>query len=334
MRAITLFIGISAACCLLAEKAEASDAIGPYVSQAESGQFVYAVFNNGWLGPYLAPEDDRDARRAAIVGFTGEPGEEVVIPALIDGIEVYGIDEGAFNEVTGIRSLTIPATVRFLRAGTLNHCKGLENIHVAEDHPDFASVDGVMFDKEKTTLLAVGSGRAGHFQVPDGTTTIGPFAFSLCTELTRVTLPEGVTDVGGRRGGAFLGCTSLEQIDIPDTVMNLGQKSFQDCTSLKEVTVPPGITEISFGLFWNCSSLATVKLPDGITSIGNYAFAGCVNLTLPALPASLTTVGASAFMGCARLGVVVPASVTSIGPHAFHGADVVMANEGDAGGGE
>jgi hypothetical protein len=326
----TISIALLVALSLQARQVSAGDVIRPYVENVESGHFLYAIYNNRWL-----MKKEEGVKLAAITGLSPGAKGNLVIPSSLDGIEVYGIDENAFSSCKGIKSVTIPKTVRFLRPGTLNRCQGLENIVVAEDHPEFASVDGVMFDKQKSKLLAIGSGRSGHYRVPDTTTAIGQLAFSLCTNLKRVTIPENVTDIGGFQGAAFQGCSKLERIDIPDTITNIGQKSFQDCNSLRQATIPSKVTRIPFGLFWRCGSLASVTLPDGITSIGNYAFADCTKVTLRSLPGSLTTIGAYGFKDCKGLkGLTVPESVTTIGRNAFRGCDVKMSNKQDAGDGK
>jgi len=329
MKKNTISIAILIALCLQARQVSASDAIRPYVEKGKSGHFHYAVYNNRWL------RVKEDGKRIAITGLSPDAKGDVVIPSSLDDIEVYGVDENAFKSCTGIKSITIPKTVRFLKAGTFNRCQGLEDIVVAEDHPEFASVDGVMFDKQKTKLLAIGSGRSGHYRVSDTTTAIGQLAFSNCTDLNRVTIPESVADIGGFQGAAFLGCSKLERIDIPDTVTNIGQKSFQDCSSLQQLTIPPKVTAIPFGLFWRCGNLTSVTLPDGITSIGNYAFADCTRVSLRRLPASLKTIGAYAFKDCKGLRMItVPMSVTTIGRGAFRGCDIDIANNPAAGDGK
>jgi hypothetical protein len=313
---------------LLPVKASASDPIVPYGKTGKSGDFNYAVYNNRWLLHGRKWAEENHIKRVAITGVLPGAKGKIVIPASIEGHEVYGIDDNALKSCTGVTSIVIPKTVQFLKPGTLNRCEGLENIIIAEDHPEFASVDGVMFDKTKTKLLAVGNGRDGHYEVPKTTTEIGPFAFSLCTNLKSVVIPDSVTDIGGRSGGVFQGCKNLERIEIPESVTNIGQKSFQDCTSLKEIKIPSKITTIPFGLFWRCGNLSSVKLPDGITSIGNYAFADCSKVTLECFPESLTSVGAYAFKGCESLAdLTVPKSVTTIGRGAFTGTTVEVADE-------
>jgi hypothetical protein len=296
----------------------ASDAIGPYISKGQSGKFSYAVYNNRWLLDPPEWEAEKDLTRVAITGISADAEGKLVIPSSIEGHDVYGIDENAFANCRNVTSIVIPKTVEFLKPGTLNRCKDLEDIIVAEDHPELASVDGVMFDKTKTRLLAVGGGRKGHFQVPESIVEIGPSAFSLCAQLKSITIPEGVTDIGGHNGNVFRGCAALEKISIPETVTNIGQVSFKACANLKEVTVPAKVTAVSHGLFWECGNLTKVTLPDGITSIGNYAFAECENLSLEVMPESLTKIGAYAFKNCKKItSISIPKNVTEIDTGAF-----------------
>jgi hypothetical protein len=327
LKTTTSIMASLAACIFLPTPLSASDAIRPYTKPGKSGQFSYAIYNNRWLGHSLKAGDEKNLTRVAITGVLPGAKGKIVIPSLIAGHEVYGIDDNALKTCKEVTDIVIPKTVRFLKPGTLNRCQGLENIVVAKDHPDFASVDGVMFDKKKTKLLAVGAGRKDRYVVPKTTTTIGPYALSLCASLKSVVIPKGVTDIGGHTGGVFQGCSNLESIDIPETVTNIGQKSFQDCGSLKQATIPPKVTAIPFGLFWRCSNLTQVTLPEGITKIGNYAFADCTKMTLKKLPKSLTTIGSYAFKDCKALkGLTIPKSVTTLERGAFKGCGVEMAN--------
>lgn len=321
MKTTTLIIAILTACIFHPTSLSASDAIRPYKETGKSGQFSYAVYNNQWLLHGQQAINEKHLTRVAITGVLPAAKGKIVIPAAINGHEVYGIDDKALESCMDVTSLVIPKTVRFLKPNTLNRCRDLENIVIAADHPDFASVDGVMFDKQKTKLLALGAGRRGRYVIPANTTAIGPYAFSLCTHLTSVIIPKGLTDIGGRTGGVFQGCSGLQSIDIPESVTNIGQKSFQDCSSLTQIIIPPNVTEIPFGLFWKCSNLNAVTLPDTITKIGNYAFAECTKLTLKKFPKNLTTVGAYAFKNCKSLkGFSIPKSVTKIDRGAFKGS--------------
>ncbi len=110
-----------------------------------------------------------------------------------------------------------------------------------------------------------------------------------------VTIPDGVTEIGGR---AFDGCSSLASVTIPDSVTKIGDSAFSGCSSLASVTIPDGVTEIGDSAFSGCSSLANVVIPYGVTAIGWDAFSDCTNLTSVTIPSSVEEMGFSVFDGC------------------------------------
>ena len=158
--------------------------------------------------------------------------------------------------------------------------------------------------------------------IPDGVTNISDWAFEGCCSLTSVTIPDSVTSIGE---SAFSGCSSLTSIAIPDSVTSIDNYAFRYCSSLTSVTIPDGVTSIDYFAFSGCSSLTSVTIPDGVTSIGEYAFSGCSSLTNVTIPDSVTSIGYDAFGGCSSLtSVEIPDSVTSIGECAFSGCSSLM----------
>ncbi len=148
-------------------------------------------------------------------------------------------------------------------------------------------------------------------------TSIGNVAFSGCSSLTEVAIPESVTSIGD---GAFNNCSSLTQVAIPESVTSIGDHAFAFCFSLTQITIPEGVTSIGDGAFNNCSSLTQVAIPESVTSIGDHAFAFCFSLTQIAIPEGVTSIGEYAFTYCSRLTqITIPESVTSIGDNAFYG---------------
>ena len=153
--------------------------------------------------------------------------------------------------------------------------------------------------------------------IPNSVTSIGDAAFSNCTSLTGVTIPDSVTSIGYY---AFYNCTSLTSITIPDSVTWIGSYAFSGCTSLTSVTIPDSVTSIGNSAFYKCTSLTSVTIPDSVTSIGDAAFCYCTSLTSVTIPDSVTSIGSSAFDGCTSLtSITIPDSVTSIGKNAFSG---------------
>ena len=135
------------------------------------------------------------------------------------------------------------------------------------------------------------------------------------TEVTAADL-AGITTI---RSYAFSHCTSLTSVTIPDSVISIGSYAFSDCIFLKSVTIPDSVTSIESNTFSGCTRLTSVTIPGSVTSIGVSAFQGCSGLTSVTIPNSVTSIGGSAFQGCSGLkSVTIGAGVTSIGNWAFY----------------
>lgn len=152
--------------------------------------------------------------------------------------------------------------------------------------------------------------------------------FAGCENLTRVTIPDGVTSIGNN---AFEGCCSLTDINIPSSVTSIGDSAFESCNNLTSINIPSSVTSIGESAFYNCSSLTSIIIPPSVTSIGDFAFTGCTYLTRDIL-SSVISVGERAFAdtrdfviedGCllahdgSSKDVTIPDDVTSIGEGAF-----------------
>ena len=106
-------------------------------------------------------------------------------------------------------------------------------------------------------------------------TSIGSSAFSGCSGLTSVTIPNSVTSIGG---SAFSGCSGLTSVTIGNSVTSIGWSAFSGCSGLTSVTIPNSVTSIGNYAFSGCSGLTSVTIGNSVTSIGNYAFSGCSGL--------------------------------------------------------
>ena len=155
-------------------------------------------------------------------------------------------------------------------------------------------------------------------EIPDSVTSIGSSAFRDCSSLTTVEIPNSVTSIGN---SAFFNCSSLTTVEIPDSVTSIGSSAFSGCIALTKVEIPDSVTSIGEDAFSD-TNLTSIVIPDSITSIGEDAFSYCGSLTKVEIPDSVTSIGSSAFRGCIALTKVeIPDSVTSIGEDAFSYCD-------------
>lgn len=163
-------------------------------------------------------------------------------------------------------------------------------------------------------------------ELPSSVTKIGR-AFRGCS-LTSVKLSEGLTSIKG----AFASCSELTDIKIPNSVIEIGDRTFSHCTSLQSVSLGNKVTTIGKYAFSSCTSLTRIDLPDSVTTLGGGAFYQCQSLVNVTLSNNLTCIKAAsdpwfcdgAFEGCASLrSISIPNSVIEIGPRAFKGCSLL-----------
>ena len=168
---------------------------------------------------------------------------------------------------------------------------------ITEDELKEAFIDewGVKYSKDVRKLLKAPKELRRGYSVKEGTRIICNYAFSDCSSLSNIVIPDSVTDIGDY---VFFHCSSLSNIVIPDSVSNIGNYAFTLCTSLSNIVIPDSVTSIGTGAFSDCTSLSKIVIPDGVTSIGYCAFSRCYSLSNIVIPDSVTSIGEEAFGGC------------------------------------
>ena len=233
---------------------------------------------------------------------------EVIIP---DG--VTSIEQGAFTGCSGITSITIPNSITYIGAGAFYNCDNLsyniyDNAYYLgnDENPYFALIKALSTD---ITSCEINS-NCKH---------ICSQAFTDCKKLTSINLPNTLISIGNI---AFQHCELLESINIPNTVTNIGWQAFIYCYELASINIPNSVTSIGPGAFAACYNLASVTFAEGsqLTSIDGQTFAGC-GLSSINIPNSVTTIGKEAFYGCSLTSATIPNSVISIGENAFKECD-------------
>ena len=230
---------------------------------------------------------------------------------------VTSIGDSAFRRCKNLTSITIPEGITSIGYDAFYMCSSLTSINVSENNKNYCSVDGVLFNKDKTELIQYPIKKEGtSYKIPNSVTSIGDSVFRCCENLTSITIPNSVTSIGQE---AFWGCSSLISITIPNSVTSIGDSAFFCCENLTSITIPEGVTSIGRYAFDECSSLTSITIPNSVTSIGDGAFRRCKNLTSITIPNSVTSIGDSAFWGCSSLtNITIPEGITSIGDDAFY----------------
>ena len=263
---------------------------------------------------------------------------EAVIPTEIEGITVTSIGQAfayctsltsveipasvtsigsaAFQDCTSLTSIEIPASVTSIGRLAFVRCTGLTGINVAESNAYYSSDGGVLFNKEKTTLISYPAGKTNtSYEIPSGVTSIDSCAFADCTGLTSVTIPDSVTSLGDNVFGSWReGPTSFTSINVAES--NADYSSDDGVLFNKDKTMliryPTGKTNISYEIpnsvsiiddnaFRGCTGLTSVTIPNGVTSIDIFTFERCTSLTSVTIPNSVDFIDVSAFDHCPNL---------------------------------
>lgn len=267
----------------------------------------------------------------------------VTLPRRLQSIDVH-----AFSYCHGLSTVTVPAAVTNLGLAVFASCRNLQSIEVDAASRFYASVDGVLYDKEIQTLLQCPAG-ISSVEIPKTVKRFADLSFMLCERLESLHIPAAVSEI---EPGAFLLCMSLknltvdsknksfsvqkgilydyqkeelvfclptqETVDILPSVKRISEEAFGGCTNLAEIALPDGVREIGEGAFDECFSLESITIPADVTTIPNMAFYMCRNLKEVQLLGAVTNIGREAFYSCRSLeSVTLPASVKHIGYRAF-----------------
>ena len=196
--------------------------------------------------------------------------KNIIIPSSVSTIE-----ESAFSRCTSLSSVFIGSGVKELDKRGFYGCDSLAEITVDEKNANYSSLDGVLFNKNKTNVIICPNGKKGTYSLPNKVTKISSYAFCNCSGLTSVTIPNSVTSI---EDYAFDDCTGLTNITIPNSVTSIEGSAFSGCTGLTNIMIPNSVTSIGGSAFSGCTGLTSITIPESVTSLYGSTFDGCTNL--------------------------------------------------------
>jgi len=281
----------------------------------------------------------------------------VKLTSIVISNSVETIGDGAFANCSMLTSITIPKSVTSIGSNDVFlACNWLTSIQVDAENPAYSSKDGVLYNKDKTTLYIYPVGKDDvTFDIPNTVILIGDNAFfdtrkKELQKLTSITIPTSVETIGYR---AFGERQKLTSITIPNSVKSIGDYAFGGCAELTSIMIPNSVEIIGNGAFSGCMKLASIDvdagnpvyssedgilynkgktvlyqyspakdgtafdIPNTVKTIEDNAFEGCFNLTSIIIPNTVTKIGMLAFNGCNITSISIPNSVTEIGQSAF-----------------
>ena len=241
----------------------------------------------------------------------------------LTSIEIpYGvttIDWGTFQNCTGLTSIKLPETVTSISPTAFNGIHSLA-FEVAENNNTYSVIDGVLFSKDKKTLIRYCLDKTNsNYTIPNTTISIGENAFYNCYNLLSVTLPPSSVEKIGN--SSFENCSKLTSVTLNEGLKEIGSRAFSQCNSLKTITIPNSVTSLT-ATFYDNKGLTSVTLSSNLTVLGANTFRGCTNITSVTLPESLLEIKEYAFSKTGLSTLTIPKNVSKIDGSAFNNTDI------------
>ena len=198
------------------------------------------------------------------------------LTSIVIGDSVTSIGDGAFANCVNLTSIEIPDSVTSIGVQAFSCCNLLASITVDENNSEYCSIDGNLYNKDKTELIQYAIGKENtSFIIPNSVTSISDCAFADCLSLKNIEIPDSVTSIASY---VFSGCSNLTEVILPCGITEIKDLTFQHCDSLTEMVIPEGVTLIDWLAFYGCDNLASVVIPESVTRIGEEAFGYCARL--------------------------------------------------------
>lgn len=242
------------------------------------------------------------------------PDTRQAISTIREGLDYRNIQSITFNKIQSFVNVQerIPERIKIIlkETGFIGHDmidfwtqSKASCLELCDENPYYKTIDGALFTKDGTVLIKYPSSRAGHYDIPEGTTTIASRAFYSC-ELSSVTIPSSMRQILPK---AFAECKKLSSVDIRDGIKDLGigrsTLLFYNCNSLKHIEIPSSVQIIAEQVFDGCN-LESVKFNEGLLQIMDNVFTSSLLTGDITLPSTLDYIGGSNFQSVKQITVL------------------------------
>lgn len=219
-----------------------------------------------------------------------------------------------FCKCDQLRKITIPNSVTSIEKNAFLLCDNLKEIIAKPENKNFKTAEGVLFDKDMTTLIKCPDGKTGTYNIPEGTVKLLGEAFSNTEKLEKLVIPASLNDIGSSNSVPFYICNAMKAFEVhknnktfasvdgvlfdknietllkypkgrcgeyvvPETVKKIDKYSFYEVYGLTKVILPKSLTEIASSAFAHIKKLSTITLPEKLEQIGFGVFMNCTGLS-------------------------------------------------------
>ena len=197
-----------------------------------------------------------------LTSYNDTPGQtELVIPDEFNGLPVTAIGELAVQRCDNLSKIVIGKNIESIDKWGIINCRYLKKIVVDEENKFFSDLDGIMMNRDKTTLLVYPNAHIAEYDKNGA-----------LKETVSVAVPEGVETISY---GAFYKCYAIEEIILPPSVSVIEERAFHGCENLKSAVLNEGLRSLGKDAFMRCYSLAEITLPSTLREVGDFVFYDC-----------------------------------------------------------
>ena len=242
--------------------------------------------------------------------------ESTDIKKVVISSGVTNIGDYLFYNCSKIKTIEISETVTSIGCFSFFGCTSLKAINVNADNNTFTSVDGVLFNKNKTELVRFPAAKLStSYIVPYGVKNISVAAFTNCINVDSVIISNTVSEIGFC---AFAFSESIASVNLGNNLTHISDYCFFECNNISSVSIPDSIISIGELAFYGCDNLSEIEFGNGLVHLGALAFSGCTKLESVIIPESVKEIAEEVFLDCTNLNSIdLPDTIESLGYGAF-----------------